>query len=137
MLKYRIKTYLSHPIRGRAGRAATPEIINFNIKKAVDWAKKLRLYFGYNLDLYVPAEMDLFPRIAVAKGYLDIDQILDVDCEIVSQGDAVIIANWEDHISEGMKREIDKAKELGIPYRVITGVEEADLRALEIWLEQL
>jgi len=137
MLKKPIKAYLSHYVRGKDGNKATEETVEANCAKAIEWSKKLRVYFGSNLDLYVPAAMDLFPRIALRKGYLNVDQILDIDCTIVSQCDILLIANWGDCISEGMRRELNTAKQLGIPYRVFTDIEYIDLKALEIWLEGL
>ena len=137
MLKHKITAYLSHYIRGFAGDDATPETIEANCAKAVEWSKKLWVYFGSNLEIYVPASMDLFPRIALEKNYLTVDQVLDVDCKIVSQCDVLLIANWGDYISEGMRREINTARQFRIPHRVFTDIKDVDLRALELWLEQL
>ena len=137
MLKRKIRAYLSHPIRGVYGDKCPEEQIKFNCQQAIAWAKALRIYFGCNLEIHVPAEHDEHMLIAMKKGYLTIDQVLDIDCVIVSRRDVVLIANWEDHISGGMRREIDTAYRRGIPYRVFTDVQEDDLRALKMWLEQL
>ena len=136
MLKRKIRAYLSHPIQGRAGKAATPEMMETNNRIAIAWTKRLDIYFGSNLELYVPGEHDEFVLIAYLDEQLTIEQILDIDCKILAKRDVLLVANWENHLSGGMKREIDKAKELGIPIRVFDNIEEADLRALEIWLEE-
>lgn len=137
MLKRKIRAYMSHPIQGRAGKAATPEMMEMNNKTAIEWGKKLWLFFGSNLEVYVPGEHDEFVLIAFLDEKLTIDQILGIDCEILSKRDVLIVANWENHFSGGMRREIDEAKKLNIPVWVITGVEDNDLRALQMFLETL
>ncbi len=137
MLNRKITAYLSCPMRGFMGPAAPPEEIHCNCLKAIEASKKLWLYFGPNLDLYVPPVHNEALEIAMDKGFVNIDQVLDVDCEIVSRRDVVLVYNWQNQISGGMKREIDKASELGIPTRVFTDVQEDDLEALSMWLEQL
>ena len=136
MLKKKIRAYASHPIRGKKGKEALPETMEANNRKAIRWGKKLWVHFGSDLVMYIPGASGRWAEIGMAKGYLTIDQILDIDCEIVAESDVVLVFDWEG-ISGGMAREIDKAKELGIPYRVITDVKEDDLKALKIWLEQL
>jgi len=137
MLRKKIKVYLSHFIRGPEGSEATPDVIKANCDKAKEWGKALWLYFGNNLKLYVPAEHDEALLIAMKKNYLTVDQVLDIDCTIVRTCDVLLIAKWGAGFSEGMCREIDTAKRLGIPTRVFTDVKEEDLRALQIWLERL
>lgn len=119
------------------GEKCPSEQREFNKAKAIEWGKKLWEYFGSNLELYIPGANDDWAVIGMKKGHLTIDQVLDIDCGIVELCDVVLVMNWQNHISEGMAREIDTAFIHHIPTRVFTNVEEVDLRALEIWLEQL
>ena len=134
MLKRKITAYLSHPIRGVYGDKCPDEQIHWNCQQAIAWAKTLRIYFGCNLELHVPAEHDEHMLIAMEKGYLTVDQVLDIDCVIVSKRDVLLVANWEDHISGGMAREMGTASELGIPIRVFTDVQEDDCLDFYVWI---
>jgi len=134
MLKRKISAYLSGPIRGFAGKAAPKELIELNLRRGAAWEKALWLYFGNRLNIYCPHTRDVFPQVAMDKGYLTVDQVLDIDCEIVKQCDVLLVANWEGHISEGMAREIDAANKAAVPVRVFTDIDEFELKALEIWL---
>lgn len=136
MLKHKIRAYCSHSIRGYMGEKCPPEQRKFNKAKAIEWGKRLWEYFGSNLELYIPGANDDWAVIGMKKGHLTIDQVLDIDCGIVELCDVVLVMNWDDHISGGMKREIDTANRLGIPIRIFTDVQEDDLKALEMWLEQ-
>lgn len=137
MLKRKITAYLSHPIRGIYGDKCPAEQIEFNCAKAITWAKALRIEFGCNLKLHVPAEHDEHILIAMEKGYLTVDQILDIDCVIVNKRDVLLVAMWEGQPSGGMAREIDTAFIHHIPTRVFTGIDEIELKALSMWLEKL
>jgi len=137
MLKRKIKAYCSGPIRGVSGVLATPDEIQNNLDKGILWGKHLWMFFGPNLDIYLPHNQDTFPQTAMDMGYLTVNQVLAVDCAIVSQCDIVIVMSWENHISTGMQREIDKAKELDIPIYFLEGVDEVNLEELRVWLEQL
>jgi len=136
MLKKKIRAYCSHAIRGHAGDKCPEEQRDFNKAKAIEWGKKLWLYFGSQLELYIPGANDDWAVVGLEKGYLTIDQVLDIDCSIVEGCDVLLIMDWEG-ISGGMGREIDAANKSGIPTRVITGVDEIELKALKIWLERL
>lgn len=137
MLKRKIRAYCSHSIRGYMGEKCPIKQRDFNKTKAIEWGKKLWIFFGSNLELYIPGANDDWAVVGMRKGFLTIDQVLDIDCGIVELCDVLLIMDWENHISGGMLKEINTAKVLGIPYRVFTGIEEDDLRALEIFLETI
>jgi len=100
-----MRMYVSHYIRGLEGNEASVETIESNLTKAKEVCKQLRIYFGSNLDFYVPAEMDEFPQVALELGFLDVEQILDIDCVIVSRCDALLVLHFEQKLSGGMERE--------------------------------
>ena len=137
MLKRKTKVYLSHPIRGFMGRAATLDVMTRNNDKAIAWGRELWAYFGSQLEVYIPAEHDEFVLIAHEKNYLDIHQILDVDCDIVAKREAVIVADWESHISGGMQREINHANSLDIPVWFFNKIDIDSLEQMEIFLGAL
>ena len=128
-----MKIYLSHAIRGDKGEAATREDQAENCKKAIMFAEWLRRYIldayqhgvthelecadctialrGHD-NLYVPAEHEEFVSAAYNRGYLSIEQILEIDCMILSTCGALIAYG---PVSPGMKVEIDYAVFHGIP----------------------
>ena len=136
MLKRKIRAYCSHVIRGYMGSKCLEEQRNFNKAKAVEWGKRLWEYFGSNLEMYIPGANDEWAVIGMQKGYLTIDQVLDIDCGIVAQADVLIVMDWEG-ISGGMKMEIAKAKELGIPIYCSQDLSERTLEELKKVLERL
>ena len=100
---------MSHSIRGRAGDAATDEVMLANNKKAIEVGVELRRLCP-ELKLYIPAEMDLFLQ---DKGIEPIEigeeVILAMDCKIVDQCDTLLVYIPDDYISGGMQREIRHA----------------------------
>jgi len=137
VLKRKIKVYVSHYIRGPEGNAASKKTIDTNIAKTKAVCQQLRIRFGSNLDLYVPAEMDEFPQIAMEIGYLTIKKVLDIDCIIVSGCDALILLDFEHCLSDGMLEERRAALECGIPIYSLDGMDEVSLELLRVWLESL
>ena len=111
----KITAYFSHPIRGRAGDKATQKEKDANCKDAILVARLIRKRFP-ELEIYVPAEMDEFPDVACKQGYLTIDQLLAIDCEIVKRRDILLAyAPNGGYLSNGMKREIDTALDNSLP----------------------
>jgi len=137
MLKKKIKAYCSGPIRGTNGVLATPKEIQKNLDTGILWGKELWMFFGPNLDMYLPHNQDTFPQVAMDLGYLTVDQVLEIDCDILSKYDIVIVLNWENHVSDGMAREIIKAKDLNIPTYLLEDIDAVHLEELRVWLETL
>ena len=109
-----VTAYLSHPIRGLKGDDATKEEMLANDAAAKTVGDMLSLHFP-ELDIYVPGDHDRFPQICLNKGYLTIEQILDVDVAIVLDCDLLLVYNPESHVSSGMQVEIDAAENAGKP----------------------
>ncbi len=137
MLKKKIRVYASHIIRGRMGKDCPRKQRDLNKKKAVSWGRELWAYFGSQLELYIPGASDEWAEIAMEKGYLTVDQILDIDCSIISQSDAVLVLNWENYISYGMVREINHADNEGIPVFFLNSLDAVNLENLRVFLETL
>lgn len=116
----KIRTYVSHSIRGKFGNAATEEQMKANNQKAIDFGKLLANEFLI-IDFYVPGEHDEFVLIAYKKDYVTEEQILDVDCDIVSRCNFLVVYSPDDYISKGMQIEIDHAVKSHIP--VISAVD--------------
>ena len=115
------RIYLSHTIRGTQGDKATPGAMRRNMKAAVKAGECLEAYFldwekMYGLckiELYVPGAHDAFPQAAMARGWLSIDQVLDLDCDIIDTCDMMLVRG--NYLSTGMIYEIDHASQVGIP----------------------
>ena len=109
-----IKVYISHSIRGKMGDAATKEYMDANNKKAIAFGEALSKEFP-NISFHVPGAYEEFVGPAYRKGHLTEKQILDIDCDIISDGSLIVVFSPDDFISKGMKVEIDYAVKHSIP----------------------
>ena len=115
------RIYLSHTIRGTQGDKATPGLMRRNMQAAIKTGEHLDAYFldwekMYGLckiNLYVPGVHDDFPQAAMAREWLSIAQVLDLDCDIIDTCDMMLVRG--NYISGGMRYEIEHAAEVGIP----------------------
>ena len=110
----KIRTYVTHSIRGKFGKDATLEQMEANNQKAIDFGVVLREEFP-TIDFYIPGDHDEFVTIAYTKGYLNEKTILEVDCNIVSKCNFLTVFSPDDYISRGMQIEIDHAVKSHIP----------------------
>lgn len=85
-----MRTYLSHSIRGKEGKECPADQLKKNCKAAIKIANVIREACPW-IDLYVPAEHEDFVQKAYDKKYVTEKQILDIDCEIVSECDNIVI----------------------------------------------
>ena len=85
-----MRVYLSHAIRGKAGNDCTPVILGGNCLAAIEIGNKIRAACPW-ADIYIPAEHEDFVQKAYDKKYITERQILDVDCEILSECDNIVI----------------------------------------------
>jgi 2-hydroxy-3-keto-5-methylthiopentenyl-1-phosphate phosphatase len=108
----KIKVYLSHCISDDG--VLTEEIMQKNCQIAIDFADFLRKQFPI-LDIYVPAEHEDFVHRVYAEKVLTIEQILQIDCAVLSTKDVVIALTKNGALSEGMKKETTFAKSENIP----------------------
>lgn len=118
-----ITAYLSHSIRGIYREKATHEQMKENCQKALDAAKEIRAMFP-NLDLYVPAEHEDFVELSYTKKYLTEEQILDIDCSIISKKNLLVVYSSDSFISNGMWVEINFAVRHNIPIVLLKDVDE-------------
>lgn len=108
-----VTAYLSHPIRGKDGSAATQETIGENNTKAIKIAAKLRQEIP-GLEIYCPAEHDQVLSILYRKKQISIENLLAADCDIVEEKDLLLIYVPDEYVSSGMRQEIDHAHCHGI-----------------------
>ena len=110
----KIKVYISHSIRGKMGDKATQEYQEANNQKAITFGETLSEEFS-NISFHVPGAYEEFVSPAYRKGHLSEKQILDIDCDIISRSNFIIVFAPDDYISKGMKVEIDYATLHNIP----------------------
>ena len=109
-----VKVYISHSIRGMAGKDATHETMVENNRKAIVFVTDLKANFP-NIDFYCPGEHDEFVINAYEMGYVTETQILDVDCKIIESRNLLLDYIPDQYISNGMLRENYHAQLRGIP----------------------
>ena len=126
----RIRAYLSHPIRGAKGAAATHEDMEVNNRRAIKFAARVRAEFP-SLDLYTPGEHDLFVVLAYEAGYITEEQILAVDKIILAQQNILIVYSPDGYIGGGVGVEITQAQRLKMPIVFTTGSLDPIHRMLE------
>lgn len=109
-----IKVYISHSIRGKMGDRATREYMDANNQKAITFGETLSKEFP-NISFHIPGAYEEFVGPAYCKGHLSEKQILDIDCDIISNCNFIIVFSPDDFISKGMKVETDYATLHSIP----------------------
>lgn len=112
-----MRIYVSHAVRGVLPLGlgeSLQERCEANNRIAIQLGKELREYWP-EVDWYIPGEHDTFPIAAMGLELLTVDQVLDIDCEIISKCDALFPVRWEPGPSEGMVREWEFAKSHNIP----------------------
>lgn len=128
-IKYKekpLRVYCSHLIRGPEGDAASPETCNKNRVVAHNTAEHLRMflhdwsvYNGYpKVELYVPGEHDETIQLALDLGYMNIEEVLDIDCKILDRCNLLLV--FGKTVSKGMAVEINYAAKVGIPVFAFT-----------------
>lgn len=122
-----MRFYVSHSIRGKYGKDATPVQMKENCDAIKVIAAQLREVITPDVEFYLPAEHEDFVTRAYHLGYINEKEILDVDCRIIGEiCDAVIIYVPEgDELQGGRKIEYDYVITHGIPVFVFDKVEQA------------
>jgi len=77
-----------------------------NNQKAIDFGKFIRTAFPA-IHWYIPGDHDEFVSCAFKYKYINIKQILDVDCKIIDTCNFMLVFSPDDYISGGMAVEID------------------------------
>jgi len=120
-----MRVYCSHSIRGKYGKDATHVQMQANCDTIIGLVKQLRVIFP-TIEFYIPAESEPFVQRASDKHYLTEHQILEIDCMIVDNCDAVIIYVPEgDKLQGGREIEFDYAFDHNIPVYVFSTIAEA------------
>lgn len=115
-----LRIYVSHSIRGKFGKDATPEQMKANCDKAILFGELLRLNTR-GTNFYIPADHDEVIALAYQKGYLTDTQILELDCVILEDCVGLLVYAPDEHISLGMQIEIDYANAHKIPVHYTDG----------------
>lgn len=120
-----MRYYLSHSIRGKYGKNATPTQMKENCDRVLAVVHTLRENFP-QIDLYVPAEHEDFVYIAFKDGYLTEYQVLEIDCKIIDKCDGVIIfCPPDDPIQGGRAVEREHAIATSKPVLIFQASDEA------------
>ena len=110
----KIRAYISHSIRGKQGVAATDAERKENSGKAISFGNVLRDEYPM-IDFYIPGECCEMDTILIKENYLLEEQILEIDCIIISRCNFIVVFSPDDYISKGMQIEIDYAVKHSIP----------------------
>lgn len=102
----KIRAYVSHSIAGKYAEEATAEQKLANCDKAILFGEQLAKEFP-NIDFYIPGKHETFVITAFKKKYLTLEQVLDIDCDIISQCNFIVVFSPDDYISKGMQVEVD------------------------------
>jgi nucleoside 2-deoxyribosyltransferase len=109
---YRIRLYMSHPIRGskHVGASLNEQLSNSQIAK--DAAFEIMMKIDC-LDIYTPGNAEDFVGLTYSKGLLTDTQILALDCEILEKCDGLMCFDFD--TSKGVEVEVAYAKKKNIP----------------------
>ena len=110
-----INAYLSHPICGSIGLKATREQKMEKCEDALAKASLIQLEFALDINLYIPAHHEPFVCRAWEKDYLTNDQILEIDCDIISDCGMLLVYCPDIYPSNGMEIEIKHAQKENKP----------------------
>lgn len=95
-----MRFYLSHSIRGKYGKNATPSQMKANCDRVLKVAKFIRRVLP-SVELYVPAEHEDFVYIAFKDKYLSESEVLEIDCKIIDKCNGVIVFCPSDDLING------------------------------------
>ena len=123
-MKNKVKIYISHSIRGKDDIKATKEVKDANNQKAMLFAKNLRKHFP-NVLFYCPAEHEDWIQRALNKNIITIKDILNIDCDIVSEHHILLVYSHDQYLSRGMLWEIQRAQHCGIPIIIAEDIIQA------------
>ncbi len=120
-----MRIYLSHAIRGTAGPEASHDTQNVNCTAAILMGGKIMKEIPW-VDLYIPAEHEDFVQKAYDSNYITEEHILDVDCQIIDECDAMICYVPDgDKLQGGRGIEFDHCIATGKPVTIFKKSSEA------------
>ncbi len=135
-----LRGYMSHCIRGRKGDSCPQEEKDQNcIKAATDGAQIMSIMQRCMIPvfLYVPGSHDEFIQAAWKAGRITESSVLETDCDIVATCDFLLLYDWQDYLSAGMKYEIDYATKHEIPIIPMNKIDQQSLWELQHCLLEL
>lgn len=113
----KLAIYLSHRISGGGSDKLAAQ--RKNCKKAIEFGEWFRKTWP-EAHLYIPAESEPFVGNAYEHNFLTISQILDIDCLILVNCNALLALCPDGKESAGMSYEIDFAEKNHIPVLKLT-----------------
>ena len=119
--------YFSHRI-SNGSHKTSPEEQRKYCEEAVRIANEIKKGLTADIEIYVPgADSEKFVSKAINSGFMTVEQVLDVDCQIIDTCDAVIcrVEAIGDQLQGGRRIEVDHAKATNKPYCVFAGPAEA------------
>ena len=132
-----IKLYMGHAIRGIKGINATETDMKANNLAAIRAVRVMRAYLHpLPVEIYCPGENDAFVMIAHKRNFLNEEQILDVDCQIVGECDAFVFYAALGP-SKGAEIEMNYARHRDMPVFDMLVLNETYLTQLEKFVEGL
>lgn len=103
------KAYYCAYYRGPEGDEASVQTIAHNILIAEQTAHTINNDFAGMIDLWVPHNQRMI-NMAWLKGWVDSENVLELCCDIIEADLPILLVhNRENHISPGMRDEIDTA----------------------------
>ena len=135
-----LKGYMSHSIRGNKGSACSAEEMTANSMKAAGGGGQLMALFqhcGLPVYLHVPGAHDEFVQKAYLANRITEKEILDTDCDIIGECDFMLVYDWQDYISVGMKIEADYADSKKIPVFMLKQIDQESVWRLQSFLIEL
>lgn len=116
------KIYMSHSIRGKLGKDATPESMAENNKLAHLAAVLIRCVLP-EVHLYVPGEHDEVISLLYQSGRISEEAILWADCSIIETCKLLLAWAPDGYVSRGMEVEIDWAIDREIKVIMVEDIE--------------
>lgn len=130
-----VSLYLSHPIRGSHGKNPSCKVQMSNCEVADIVASKILKAFP-GLKLYVPAHAEKFVYRTFASGLLTDKQILDIDCDIISEECQGVLA-YDFDKSKGVEIEVKYARDNKIPVLRFNCFNDEAIDSIKEFIRQL
>lgn len=135
-----LKGYVSHQIRGRKGADCSEDELTANCAKATNDMLQLQsMLQRANLPvcLHIPGANDLFVQKAYKAGRITEAEVLDTDCDIIKECDFLLVYNWDNYISTGMKVEQEFALKNQIRVLTVSKLDQYHYIDILCYLTQL
>lgn len=129
---------------GKWGANATKKQMEENCQRAKVFTEWLRQELP-DLKIHLPADFEDWVQTAFDCELLSLEEVLRIDCEIISTCNGMIVFAPDDYISRGMTTEIEWCKTHSIPYLMLNAqtlaikyqLDISELDIIKDWLESL